>query len=51
MRKIGYENQKLREATRKKEKKARKRLHFLVPLYSDRNQNAQHLSGIKDEMI
>lgn len=49
MRKIGHREPEAKRS-HKKERKERKKVS-LVPLYSDRNQNAQHLSGIKDEMI
>ena len=46
MRKIGHREPEAKRSHKKERKKV-----SLVPLYSDRKQNAQHLSGIKDEMI
>lgn len=58
MRKIEYREpeakrshkQERKEKKRKRKRKERKKGIF-GSLNSDRNQNAQHLSGIKDEMI
>lgn len=51
MRKIGYREPEAKRSHKKERKEKQEKKVSLVPLYSDRNQNAQHLSGIKDEMI
>lgn len=55
MRKIGYRELKAKrnhkQERKEKEKKKKRKKGIFGSLNSDRNQNAQHLSGIKDEMI